>query len=215
MSKKLNNINDVCGVLTGLACNTLLQDELWQAFGYKNRPRYGNFFRRFINSEKLAIHDFIIKEAAALAFLDIMSGVYTNVESRNERILLMAGTSLNLCSVMDQVFKTEEYFEYLETSIQDYQPTDSDPHSIMVTRAGRYFDVNNAPGFLSGVVNLLISYTMASASGHKGFLLNPEWFKSFFAKDPPLYGQLTSSIGNQVALRHINFFSTIADSVHR
>lgn len=56
------NANDFASIMTGTAFGAVLEDDLWQMFGYKRRPRRGHWFNRFVKEDKLVKENFLARE---------------------------------------------------------------------------------------------------------------------------------------------------------
>ncbi|MEK7761207.1 MAG: hypothetical protein AAB433_06485 [Nitrospirota bacterium] len=205
MKENSNDVNDISLYLSALACSAAIKEELWRSFGYKRRPRHGKFFLRFLNKEKLAVENFILREATALAFIDVLAGIKQNVASQDDRVLLLVGTSLHLCTTMDQVFENEKYLEYLKASIHEYRHRPNLP-STFVKRAGAHFEIKKFPKFLAGVVRLIALHVSSSSPGVKGFLLDQAFLKSYLADKSPLVGTIDVAVDKGTSEEHIRFF---------
>lgn len=74
MGKKSTDINDLVVFLAGTAMKPLLNDEIWQNYGYKKRPRKGNIWNR-VFPKKFELENLITKEVLTMGLIDVLTGI--------------------------------------------------------------------------------------------------------------------------------------------
>lgn len=205
MSSESRPVEDTAMYLAVQASTPILSDDLWKDFGYPRRPRRGKSFDRFMDKDELAVEHFIVREITALAFLDILAAVKEALPSKDDQMLVLVRTSLQLCGTMDEVFDGESYFDYLVGAIQSYRKSEN-PHGTMMSRASKIFDIRKFPQFVAGVVPLIAVYVASTSAGVRTFVLDRKLLKAYLASRVPMIGKLAGDAPAAVAGKHIRFF---------
>jgi hypothetical protein len=87
MENKISDINDLVLFLTATAMKPLLNDEVWQCYGYRKRPKHGNIWNR-IFPKMFELENFISKEILIMGLIDILNGIKKSREESDTKLLL-------------------------------------------------------------------------------------------------------------------------------
>ncbi len=110
----------------------ILDDDVWRSFGYKNRPKRGAFFNKFINKNTVLAEKFLAREIFIFSFSSGLSALpydwtYTLIQKIKFRLFEVLMADRNLMAAFD--FKSEremvKYFcdgfdSYIEHDYEDF-----------------------------------------------------------------------------------------------
>lgn len=160
----MNCINEDTISLAGLISRAVVNDYHWKAFGYKSRPKRGNFFRKFIDESLLAKEDFIIKELLLLATIDVIESIRKSKVSYEDKLLYTTGMMAHLFIplLQSKIFlKHSDFFAFIKEGRDSY--TNEDFIGVFLSRAEKIHDKKVVAG------GLLIA---ALYDKKKGFILD-------------------------------------------
>jgi len=161
------DVNDVIDYLTGIIARVIVSDASWQAFGYKQRPRRGAFFRKFTKRERLNQEDFIKNELLIVALVDVISAMEASIEYKEARLSDDYRT-LVLFGILDRLFTSkalqysDEMLQYIENAIQSYRYADSSKRmEVLVSRGKNHLGAKSLPQIAFGAA-VITTYSMSA-----------------------------------------------------
>lgn len=120
----MNNLDQSILKITGLIAGAPFVDEHWALFGYKSRPRRGEFFRKFVDKSKLAKEDFLFKELLLLAIIDSIEAIREKDLTVIHQEIYIIGLLSNLFIPLEKshIFKNEsDFINFLKEGMDDYK----------------------------------------------------------------------------------------------
>src|SRR3989344_2720433 len=82
------DINDLVLKLSVIGMKPLLDDEVWQCYGYKKIPKKGLIVSKMFPNK---LEDFITKEILTLGLIDVLNGIKKSNKTSDTKLLLSIG----------------------------------------------------------------------------------------------------------------------------
>jgi hypothetical protein len=156
MENKIIDINDLVLFLSTIGMKPLLDDGIWQCYGYKKRPKHGSIWNR-IFPKLFELEDFISKEIIIMGLIDVLNGIKKSAEDYDAKLLISLGVIDQFLSVtkdMD-IFLPDSFMETLLSSYATYLKTEkSEIHIPVILRAKGILDKKDFVRFAVGTFKL-------------------------------------------------------------
>ena len=177
----MNNINEQTLYLASLIAGAVIKDEHWKLFGFKERPKRGKFFEKFVSKNELIKENFLIRELFLLSTIDVIEAIKNKDIAKEDKILYIIGVLSQLFLPLSQskLFDDEVGFvKFLKDGINDY--SNQAFISSLALRAGKELDENSAKSITGGG---MIASVLSEKE--KGIILDREIIvKEIFPVDP-------------------------------
>lgn len=86
----MTNVEDLVNRLAAAGMMPLLNDEIWQCYGYNKRPQKGNiWFKMF--PKKFKLEKLIEKELLTMGLIDVLTGIKKSTETPETKLLIAVG----------------------------------------------------------------------------------------------------------------------------
>lgn len=119
----MNKLNQSVSLLSSFVARTMLDDQNWQMFGFKSRPKRGKVFDNFISDARLAKEKFVLRELLLFSMTDIIQAIKSVELEETNKLLYLVGVLSTIFT--GGTFEDEkEYFTFLRTGILDYSGHD-------------------------------------------------------------------------------------------
>lgn len=172
---EIDDINDLVVVLAGIGVKPLLNDEIWQCYGYRKRPVKGNIWNKLF-PKIFSLQNFISKEVLTMGLIDILNGIKKSAESHKVKLLLMVGVTDQFLATTGHIFPPDEFMENLFSSYKSYsQDSKSGLHGPIILKAKDVLDKKDFARFMVGTIKLL-------AAAKDDFLLRSNLIKDTIDK---------------------------------
>lgn len=178
MDNKPTDINDLVLFLAGTTVHPLLQNYLWQFYGYKKRPKSGAFFNRMF-PKKYALENFITKEVLTMSLIDVLNGIKKSEVSVDTKLLISLGLIDQILSTTKQLFSTDSFMDNLFVTHESFLKCDkSKLYEPIIIKAKDTLDEKHFAKFMVGTINLF-------ATGNtKDYLIKSDYLKDTINKSP-------------------------------
>jgi hypothetical protein len=176
MENKITNINDLVLFLVSTAVKPLLDDKIWQCYGYKKRPRHGNIWNK-IFPKMFELENFITKEILTMGLIDVLNGVKKSAETSDIKLLISIGLVDQFLSTTEHMFSSDIFMENLFSTYASYLKSEkSKIHEPVILKAKDVLDKKDFAKFMVGTIKLLtIEHT-------DDFLLKSDYIKDIIEK---------------------------------
>jgi hypothetical protein len=172
MENKISDINDLVLDLAVTAMKPLLNDDVWQCYGYKRLPRHGNIWN-IIFPKMFELQNFISKEILTMGLIDVLNGIKKSTEAPDTKLLLSIGVIDQFLSTTEHMFPSESLMENLFSTYASYLKSEkSKLYEPIILKAKDILDKKDFIKFMVGTIKLL-------AFGHADdFLLKSDYIKA-------------------------------------
>ncbi len=176
MENKISDINDLVLFLAATAMKPLLNDEVWQCYGYGKRPKHGNIWNR-IFPKMFELENFISKEILIMGLIDILNGIKKSKEESDTKLLLSIGVIDQFLSTTKHMFPSDSFMENLFSAYASYLKSEkSKIHEPVILKAKDVLNKKDFAKFMVGTIKLLaIEHT-------DDYLLKSDYIKSVIEK---------------------------------
>lgn len=196
MEKKIIDINDLVLFLAATAMKPLLDDEIWQYYGYRKRPQHGNIWDRFF-PKIFELENFISNELLIMGLIDILNGIKKSMEEPDIKLLLSVGVIDQFLSTTKHIFFPSAFMENLFAAYTSYLKSEkSKIYEPIVLKAKDILNKKDFARFMVGTIKLLvIEYT-------GDYLLKSDWIKSVIEKSAK-ENKLKISMSNEIYKKYV------------
>ncbi len=154
MENKFTDINDLVIFLAATSMKPLLNDEVWQCYGYNKRPRKGNIWKMF--PKKFELENFITKEILTMGLIDVLSGIKKSTEIPDTKLLISIGVVDQFLSTTKHMFSSDSFMENLFSTYASFLKIDkSKLHEPVILKAKDILDKKDFAKFMVGTIRLL------------------------------------------------------------
>jgi len=176
MDSKITDINDLVLNLTALAMRPVLNDEIWQCYGYRKKPKHGSIWDKFF-PKIFALENFISKEILTMGLIDVLNGVKKSTETSDTKLLISVGVIDQFLSTTKHMFPVDSFMENLFSTYASYLKSEkSKIHEPVILKAKDILDKKDFAKFMVGTIKLLaIEHT-------NDFLLKSDYIKGVIEK---------------------------------
>lgn len=155
MENKISDINDLVLFLATTAMKPLLNDEVWQCYGYRKRPKHGNIWNR-IFPKMFELENFISKEILIMGLIDILNGIKKSGEELDTKLLLSIGVIDQFLSTTKHMFPSDLFMENLFSSYASYLKSGkSKIHEPVILKSKDILSKKDFAKFMVGTIKLL------------------------------------------------------------
>jgi hypothetical protein len=171
MEKKITDINDLVIFLAGTAMEPVLNDEIWQNYGYKRCPRRGNIWCKLF-PKKYELENFITKEILTMGLIDVLNGIKKSIKSSDAKLLISIGVIDQFLSSTKRLFDSRSFIENLFSTYASFLACKkSNLHVPFILKAKNILNKKDFAKFLVGTASLF------RAPYADDFLLKSDYFK--------------------------------------
>jgi len=183
MENKIKDINELSIFLSAMAMKPLLDDEIWQCYGYKKRPKHGNIWDK-IFPKMFKLERFISKELLTMGLIDVLSGIKESTETFDTKLLISTGVIDQFLSTMNHVFDPDLFMKNLFSSYDSYiKSGKSKIHEPIILKSKDTLNKKDFARFMVGTIKLL------ATKQSDNFLLRSDYIKGIieeFSKEDKL-----------------------------
>lgn len=155
MEKKITDINELVLFLTGTAMEPLLNDGIWQNYGYKKRPKKGNIWNK-ISPKQFELENLITKEILTMGLIDIINGIKKSSKSSDTKLLLSIGVIDQFLYATKHLFNFRSFMENLISTYDAFLKCEkSKLHVPFILKAKDNLTKKDFAKFLLGTTVLL------------------------------------------------------------
>ncbi|QQG43974.1 MAG: hypothetical protein HYW86_03875 [Candidatus Roizmanbacteria bacterium] len=173
MENKITDINDLVACLTAAAMKPLLNDNVWQCYGYNKRPIKGNIWNKLF-PKKFELDNFITREILTMGLIDILNGIKKSNQTFDTKLLISIGLIDQYLSTTKHLFSEDLFMENLFSSYYAFKICDkSKLHEPFILKAKDVLNKKNFAKFMVGTIRLLAIEHAAD------YLLNSNNIKDF------------------------------------
>lgn len=176
MENKITDINNLVLFLAATAMKPLLDDEVWQCYGFRKRPKHGNIWNN-IFPKMFKLENFISKEILIMGLIDVLNGVKKSTETSDTKLLISIGIVDQFLSTTKHMFPSDLFMENLFFAYVSYLKSEkSKIHEPVILKAKDVLNKKDFAKFMVGTIKLLLD-------AHTGdFLLKSDYFKDLIEK---------------------------------
>lgn len=176
MENKITDINDLVLNLAVMAMKPVLNDEVWQCYGYRKKPKHGSVWDKFF-PKMFALDNFISKEILTMGLIDVLNGIKKSTEAPDTKLLISVGVVDQFLSTTKHMFPSDLFMENLFSAYASYLKSEkSKIHEYSILKSKDVLDKKDFAKYMIGTIKLL-------AMEHTDdFLLKSDYIKSFVEK---------------------------------
>lgn len=176
MENKITDINDLVLQLAVMAMKPVLNDEVWQCYGYKKKPKHGSIWDK-IFPKMFALENFISKEILTMGLIDVLNGIKKSTETPDTKLVISIGVVDQFLSTTKNMFPSDLFMENLFSTYASYLKNEkSKIHEPVILKAKDILDKKDFAKFMVGTIKLLLN-------AHAGdFLLKSDYIKGVVEK---------------------------------
>lgn len=176
MENKVTDINDLVLSLAVTAMKPLLNDEVWQCYGYTKKPKRGNIWYKMF-PKKFELENFITKEVLTMGLIDVLNGVKKSTETSDTKLLISIGVVDQFLSTTEHMFSSAMFMENLFSTYASYLKSEkSKIHEPVILKAKDVLDKKDFAKFMVGTIKLL------AIKHADDFLLKSDYIKDIIEK---------------------------------
>jgi hypothetical protein len=176
MENKITDINDLVLNITALAMKPVLDDEIWQCYGYRKKPKHGSIWDKFF-PKMFALENFVSKEILTMGLIDVLNGVKKSTESSDTKLLISVGVIDQFLSTTKHMFPIDSFMENLFSTYASYLKSEkSKIHEPVILKAKDILDKKDFAKFMVGTIKLL------AIEHSNDFLLKSDYIKGVVEK---------------------------------
>ncbi len=176
MENKTADINDLVLSLTVMAMKPLLNDEVWQCYGYNKRPKHGNIWNKLF-PKMFALENFISREILTMGLIDVLNGIKKSAETLDTKLIISIGVVDQFLSTTKHMFPSDLFMENLFSTYASYLKSEkSKIHEPVILKAKDILDKKDFAKFMVGTIRLL------AIEHADDFLLKSDYIKGVIEK---------------------------------
>jgi len=118
-NNKITDINDLVLNITCLAMKPLLNDDVWQCYGYKKIPKHGVILEK-IFPKMFILENFISREVLTMGLIDVLNGIKKTSEAPNIKFLISVGVIDQFLFTTKNMFSADFFMENLFLTYASY-----------------------------------------------------------------------------------------------
>ncbi|MFH1769211.1 MAG: hypothetical protein ABH833_00915 [Parcubacteria group bacterium] len=173
MKNKTPDINNLVLFLAGTAMKPLFNNDIWQCYGYRKRPKHGSIWHKMF-SKRYELESFIAKEILTMGLIDVLNGIKKSTGTFDTKLLISMGMIDQFLSATKNIFSIDLFMENLFSTYASYLKSDkSELHVPVILKAKDILNKKDFARFMVGTIKLL-------AVGHPAndFLLESDLIKN-------------------------------------
>jgi len=117
------NMKDLVLCLAGLAVGPIINDETWQCFDFKKRPKIRSFWKKLF-PQKYVLYNFIIKDVLTMSLIDIVNGIKNSNKSTDVKLLLSLAVFDKILSCTEHMFSLSSFMDIFISLYNEYASFD-------------------------------------------------------------------------------------------
>lgn len=155
MEEKIIDINDLVLFLAGTAMKPLLKDELWQNYGYGERPKKGAVWVKMF-PKKFELENYITKAVLTMGMIDVLNGIKKSKVSQDTKLLISIGVVDQFLTTTEHLFTPDSFMDDLSITYVSYLKCDkSKLHEPLILKAKNILNRKDFAKFMVGTIQLL------------------------------------------------------------
>ena len=176
MENKIADINDLVLQLAVMAMKPVLNDEVWQCYGYRKKPKHGSILDK-IFPKMFVLENFISQELLIMGLIDVLNGIKKSTETPDTKLLISIGVIDQFLSTTKHMFSSELFMENLFSSYASYLKSGkSKIHEPVILKSKDILSKKDFAKFMVGTIKLLaIEHT-------DDFLLKSDYIKGIIER---------------------------------
>ncbi len=197
MENKITDINDLVLQLAVMAIEPmLLNDQVWQCYGYKKRPKHGSIWDK-IFPKMFVLENFISKEILTMGLIDVLNGIKKSAETSETKLIISIGVVDQFLSATKNMFSLDLFMEnFISTYALHLKSEKSKIHEPIILKAKDILDKKDFAKFMVGTIRLL------AIKQTEDFLLKSDYIKSYIEKSSK-ENKLNISMPNEVYKKYL------------
>jgi hypothetical protein len=197
MDNKITDINDLVLFLAVTAMKPSQDNNFWQFYGYKKRPRHGSIWDRF-SPKMFELENFISKELLTMGLIDVLNGIKKSTEDSGVKLLIAIGVVDQFLSTVGRVFPSDPFMENLFFTYDAYLKSEkSKIHWPSLLKANDTLGKEDSAKFMVGTTKLF-----AADQSFDGFLLKSDYIKNII-KESSKENKLKISMSDEMYKKYL------------
>lgn len=174
--KNDDDINDLVLFLAATAMKPALNDEIWQCYGYRKKPKHGAIWDRLF-PKKFALENRIAREVLTMGLIDVLNGIKKTNLTSDTKLLVTVGVIDQFLFTTKGLFKAEDFMRNLFSSYASYLKSDSSKlHEPIILKSKEILNKKDFARFMVGTIKLL------AVEHADDFLVKSEYIKDVVEK---------------------------------
>ena len=176
MENKITDINDLVLQIAVMTMRPVLNDEVWQCYGYKKKPKHGSMWDK-IFPKMFALENFISQELLIMGLIDVLNGIKKSSETPDTKLLISIGVIDQFLTTTEHMFSSELFMKNLFSSYASYLKSGkSKIHEPIILKSKDVLDKKDFAKFMVGTIRLL------AIEHADDYLLKSDYIKSVVEK---------------------------------
>lgn len=193
MKKDLADINDLVSFLAMTSTKLVLEDELWQHFGYNRRPKRGRIWYKLL-PKKFRLEKLIANEIFMMGLIDIIIGTQMSSASKETKTLILVGVFDRFILSTAGLVDGSRFMGELFVSYESHKGSDKmNLHQPIISRSKGVLGEKDFAKYVIGIMKLVGTPQYLGS-----YLLNTEYITEVI-NDSALENSLTVDISRELA----------------
>ena len=176
MENKITDINDLVLQIAVMAMRPVLNDEVWQCYGYRKKPKHGSILDK-IFPKMFVLENFISQELLIMGLIDVLNGIKKSNETPDTKLLISIGVIDQFLTTTEHMFSSELFMKNLFSSYASYLKSGkSKIHEPIILKSKNVLDKKDFAKFMVGTIKLL------AIEHADDYLLKSDYIKSVVEK---------------------------------
>ena len=176
MENKITDINDLVLQIAVMTMRPVLNDEVWQCYGYKKKPKHGSMWDK-IFPKMFALENFISQELLIMGLIDVLNGIKKSNETPDTKLLISIGVIDQFLTTTEHMFSSELFMKNLFSSYTScLKSGKSKIHEPIILKSKDVLDKKDFAKFMVGTIKLL------AIEHADDYLLKSDYIKSVVEK---------------------------------
>lgn len=176
MENNTKDINKLVYYLAYLSMKPILDDGVWQCYGYKKRPKHGSYWDK-IFPKMFELQNFISIEILKMGLIDVLNGVKKSTKTIDIKLLISIGIIDQFLSTTKHMFSTSIFMDDFFSSYTAHLKCEkSKIHEPVILKSKNVLNKRNFAKFMIGTIKLI------AIENTDDFLLNSDYIKDFIEK---------------------------------
>jgi len=155
MENKIADINDLVLQLAVMAMKPVLNDEVWQCYGYRKKPKHGSILDK-IFPKMFVLENFISQELLIMGLIDVLNGIKKSNETPDTKLLISIGVIDQFLTTTEHMFSSELFMKNLFSSYASYLKSGkSKIHEPVILKSKDILSKKDFAKFMVGTIKLL------------------------------------------------------------
>lgn len=155
MKNNNQDINDLVLYLAATAMKPLLEDEIWQCYGYRKKPKHGAIWHKILPN-KFELDDYITINILTIGLIDILNGIKKSNKSPEEKLLITLGVIDQFFITTKSMFNFDTFIDNVCSTYSSYLDNDkSKLHEPIILKSKEVLSKKSFAKFMVGTIQLL------------------------------------------------------------